>query len=57
MKICSKPRNFKMDKLTAPANVNLLVFPGKNRSDSVSPVGWNRRPPLYGPRAELNCTR
>lgn len=20
-------------------------------------VGWKRRPPLYGPIAELNCTR
>lgn len=20
-------------------------------------MGWNLRPPLYGPRAELNCTR
>ena len=36
LKICSKPRNFKMDRLT---------------------VGWNLSPPLYGPKAELNCTR
>lgn len=36
LKICSKPKNFRMDKFT---------------------VGWKRRPPLYGPKAELNCTR
>ena len=33
LKICSKPKNFKMLRLT---------------------VGWNLKPPLYGPRAELN---
>ena len=36
LKICSKPRNLRMDWLTE---------------------GWKRRPPLYGPIAELNCTR
>lgn len=36
LKICSKPRNFRMLRLT---------------------LGWNRRPPLYGPKALLNCTR
>ena len=36
LKICSKPKNFRMDKLTD---------------------GWNLKPPLYGPIAELNCTR
>lgn len=33
LKICSKPKNLRMDKFTD---------------------GWKRRPPLYGPRAELN---
>ena len=36
LKICSKPKNFKMLRFT---------------------LGWKRRPPLYGPIAELNCTR
>jgi hypothetical protein len=36
LKICSKPKNLRMDRLT---------------------VGCRRRPPLYGPRAELNWTR
>ncbi|KAH3681002.1 hypothetical protein WICPIJ_008010 [Wickerhamomyces pijperi] len=35
LKICSKPKNFKMDKLTD---------------------GCNLKPPLYGPKAELNWT-
>lgn len=36
LKICSKPKNLRMERLT---------------------VGWNLSPPLYGPKAELNCTR
>jgi hypothetical protein len=36
------------------AFLNVCSKPRNLRMERLT-VGWNRRPPLYGPRAELNC--